>query len=239
MKKSKDWTLDDILHAKPDTLVVLGGEPTKKNPDAPETKLFRRSDYAVFLFEQIKQRLGYEPNIICTGYKSGLNPKQVLKKDAEAEKSKKYLIEHGVPEEKIKLEVESQDALTNMIYSWNILEKLNSKVVGFVNEPDDMHRVVWTAERVYGDSVQVIPCPTPEKTGSLLSVVLDYIVCAVQGFDLFCNGIKAGDHKSFQEYATTQHPFTGSEPGGLYNVCCKIFPLLKGTKPVKREYDVG
>lgn len=95
---------------------------------------------------------------------SGKNPLFCFKKNSEAEKMYKYLINHGVLKEDIIIENKARNTLENIKYSLNLLKKdYDIKSLSFVLITSDFHvkrcmgmlnHILGTKENIYGVGVK-------------------------------------------------------------------------------------
>lgn len=144
------WTFTselEIDHA--DAALVLG---TKVEGDQPSLALRVRIDYAIWLYEE-----GFVKQIVFTGGKTdGASL-------SEAEVSKAYAMEMGIPESAIVVEDTSQVTRENMMYTKDLAAQLGLENFLLVSDPFHMKRALMMAD-VFELNVSAAPTPTSVYT---------------------------------------------------------------------------
>lgn len=144
------WTFtSEFKIEKADAALVLG---TKVEGDEPSLALRVRVDYAIWLYEE-----GFVEQIIFTGGKTdGASL-------SEAEVSKTYAMEMGIPEEAIVLEDSSQVTRENMMFTKDLATQLGLEDFLLVSDPFHMKRALMMAD-VFELNVSAAPTPTSVYT---------------------------------------------------------------------------
>ncbi len=200
-----------------DALVVLGGERSDRS----------RTNHALCLYNSVNRR-GTLP-VLLTGYDSGFRPGLLAR--PEAEEMKGHLEHMGVPTTDLITEPQGRDTLANMTLSRPLLRGLDAKKVGIVTDGYHMARGVWTAQRVWGPSIDVSPLPTTKQT-SYFGMLTERFVLQAQRYDLWRVGLEPGDQEGFERYLREQHPFHaplyGNKPSfGAYQLGIYALNLLR------------
>lgn len=141
------WTFTSELEmGKADAALVLG---TKVDGDEPSLALRVRIDYAIWLYEE-----EFVDQIVFTG---GKTAGATL---SEAEVSKTYAMELGVPEEAIVVEDSSRVTRENMMFTKDLAAQLGLENFLLVSDPFHMKRALMMAD-VFG--LDVLAAPTPNS----------------------------------------------------------------------------
>ena len=191
-------TLPDSLKTK-GALVILGGESREE---------MLRTWQAIRYYWQINAALHRDIPIVATGYCSGLTPayQRPAKEDAESARSKKLLIEKGVPEALIKTEADSLDTLTNFVCAEPLLKQIGEKNIGVIVDAASSDRVLWTAKRVLGREYNVDIYGVDEPA----SVFAKLVIVAVHNankIDTRLFRVPSGNQEAWRRYVREHHPF--------------------------------
>lgn len=100
-----------------DFIIILGCGLRKDGTPTPLLK--GRIDRAIAFYEKQKAKTGKEPTFITSG---GKGPDEIL---SESASMKNYLIDHGIPEERVIEEDRSENTFENMKYSKEIIQSLD------------------------------------------------------------------------------------------------------------------
>jgi len=146
---------------KYDVIVLLGTQPDPKSFEFPE-QIYQCIDKTAELFKE-----GYTPYITTSGDQaltfSNMGIRQPFK---EAEKLAELLIAKGVPKDKILLETDSQDTISNLYYlKTQIFIPRKMKKILFVVAEFRILRLKFLCKRILGDSYQIGYEPIPSKGG--------------------------------------------------------------------------
>ncbi len=177
-----------------DTLLVLGGEKNHSRTDLACDRYFNGPDTI-------------EVIIVSGG--------NIVKETAKPEwlDMKEYLISKKIPSKKIKSEPKAVDTLTNIVYSWQILEDLEAYQFGLITDGFHISRAKWIAERVLGEKYTVIPSAN-YITGTWKENEVEIVTKKLLEYDLDrIHKVKSGNREAFIEYMDSNF--------GLY------LPLLK------------
>jgi len=131
------------------TIVVLGGGISQNCLIPPRVK--KRLKIAANLLRKKKG----DKILVCGKY-SFLYPKEKLPKTTEAEAMRDYLIELGVPKERIFLEKKSKDTIGNAYYAKILyfLPKKEKKAIIITSE-FHLERVKFIFQRIFGKNYQL------------------------------------------------------------------------------------
>ena len=198
-----------------DALLVLG----KKNP---LNRII--SAFEIYYLNSMKNK---SLNIIISGKHSGIsrNPSIV----PEAGKMEDFLMDQKVPKEHIFPEYKAKDTLGNIVYSWNILDKMfpgnETKKIGLVTDKYHMDRALWTANQVLPEKYQTIPCPTNIDK---FSFGKETILKNILKYELKRNKLQKGDKEEFDKYMKEKHPMHAENaPIGLYKIIVSLAKIVK------------
>lgn len=142
--------------------IVFG---SKINRNGPTQVLAARLD-------KVKEAMDAEPESVCI-----LSGGQGIDENMpESECMKKYLLEKGIPENRIICESESSDTIQNIRNSMKILEERDPKAENIVCVSSDTHipRIKLICEKE-GLDTSFLKSPSPVKISTFTSLVREYL----------------------------------------------------------------
>ncbi|AJQ28115.1 YdcF family protein [Pelosinus fermentans] len=137
---------------KSDTIIVLG---TKILGQDPSLMLRLRLDEAIKLYEA-----GYAPTIIVSGAQG---PDESI---SEAASMKAYLLNHGIPAERILLEDQSFNTYQNLANSHKIMQVNNLRTAVIVSNASHIRRSLLLAQNL---GIQATGSPAPMASSPYLT----------------------------------------------------------------------
>lgn len=137
---------------KSDTIIVLGAKILGQDPSL---MLRLRLDEAIKLFEA-----GYAPIIIVSGAQG---PDEST---SEAVSMKNYLLNHGIPAERILLEDQSFNTYQNLANSHKIMQENNLRTAVIVSNASHIRRSLLLAQNL---GIQATGSPAPMASNPYLT----------------------------------------------------------------------
>lgn len=140
-----------VMIKKYDLIIVLGTQPDPKTWEFPD-QIYQCLDRAIELMND-----GVAPVIATSGNRGiALDSRGLVQPFRECDKLADYLIEKGIPKEKIVKEGDSRDSISNLYYlKKQILIPNKIKTILFVCASFRVPRLKFLCERIFGDMYQV------------------------------------------------------------------------------------
>ncbi len=199
-----------------DALIILGGGTEKEDHS--------RTNHAIEIYKRVMKSRKNPLYIIPSGYWSGMSNE--IPEKAESELMKEYLISKSVPNDVIIKEDKSKDTLTNFIFSWSILDLIDTKKIGIITDKYHITRANWSGKKVFGKKYLVEPLPNDNDKIGLFDKAIDRAVWTAQYFDTLL--IESGNKHAWVEYLLDKHPFYSENPKpSFYLLGVKAMRALK------------
>jgi len=173
-------------------LVVLGSS-FKKKTLVPRPLLKARLDYALREFA----KGGYTSIIVCGGHTAYSRGKKL---PSEAEVMKRYLVEQGFPQRKIRKEEKSKNTVGNLIFLQELLPK-NKRLwpeLHLIANKFFLPRVNYLARMILGESVRysVHGCQNKMKPNFIRWLQFSERFWRYRCYPMFFAGVRPGDVKT-------------------------------------------
>lgn len=139
-----------------DIILVLSGGNEKE-----------RTDHAVALYKG-----GYAPQVLFSGSKH-------MSGGDNAEYLKKLAVQKGLPEKAVLIEDQATSTYENLLFSREILLKMNAQRVLLVTSPLHQRRAYLVARKVLGNTIEIVNAPfdSPEtfRSEGWISILKEYV----------------------------------------------------------------